>query len=174
MPFVVIAIILTVICFAASSANRKREQEKNAAKQESPKANIDETTPPPKPAPTVENGGVAHCEEPIDLPVDVLPNLYSLAVDQVTLRHHQQFSGGGKEFDYVTLKCKVTYRLNGRKEGKRIILFTGYNQRGEIEQIRGAHKKYHFTEAGFEFVEVCFDDFGNHPINRITLSVKEE
>ena len=173
MPFVVIAIILTVICFAASSANCKREQEKNAAKQESPKMNTAETTPPPKPSSPAENGGVTHREEPIDLPVDVLPNLYSLAVDQVTLRHHQQFSGGRKEFDYVTLKCKVTYRLNGRKEGKRILLFTSYNERGEIEQIRGTHKKYHFTEAGFEFVEVCFDDFGNHPIRRITISVKE-
>ena len=173
MPFVVIAIILTVIGFAASSANRKREQEKNAAKQESPKMNTAETTPPPKPSSPAENGGVTHREEPIDLPVDVLPNLYSLAVDQITLRHHQQFSGGRKEFDYVTLKCKVTYRLNGRKEGKRILLFTSYNERGEIEQIRGTHKKYHFTEAGFEFVEVCFDDFGNHPIRRITISVKE-
>ena len=173
MPFVVIAIILTVIGFAASSANRKREQEKNAAKQESPKTNTDETPPPPKPSSPAENGGVTHREEPIDLPVDVLPNLYSLAVDQITLRHHQQFSGGRKEFDYVTLKCKVTYRLNGRKEGKRILLFTSYNERGEIEQIRGKHQKYHFTEAGSEFVEVCFDDFGNHPISRISISVKE-
>ena len=107
-------------------------------------------------------------EEDLDIPIEILPNLYSLSLSNIALKHH--VSSG---FNYVTLKCKVNFRLNGRKEGKRKIIFTSYDKNDGVVQIKGDYDKYHFTEAGFEFVDVCFDDYGNRPIYKISVSVRE-
>ena len=111
--------------------------------------------------------------EDIDIPIEILPNLYSLSISNVAIKHHQSYKDGKKEFDYVTLKCRVNYRLNGRKEGKRHIIFTSYDEKDRVVEIRGEYDKYHFTEAGYEFVETCFNDFGNNPISKIGISIKE-
>ena len=71
------------------------------------------------------------------------------------------------------MKCKVNFRLNGRKEGKRKIIFTGYDKNDGIVEIKGDYDKYHFTEAGYEFVDVCFDGYDKTPIHKITVSVRE-
>ena len=112
-------------------------------------------------------------EEDLDIPIEVLPNLYSLSISNVSLKHHQTYKDGKKEFDYVTLKCRVNYQLNGRKEGKRHIIFTSYDKKDRIVEVRGEHKKYYFTEAGYEFVEIGFDDYSNNPITKISISIKE-
>jgi len=109
-------------------------------------------------------------EENIELPIDILPNLYSVSVSNVALKHHRTYKNGKIEFDYVTLKCKINYCLNGRKEGKRKFIFTSYDDRDGVLEIRGDYDKYHFTEAGYEFVEICFD---KPQLKRISISVKE-
>ena len=107
------------------------------------------------------------------IPLEILPNLYSLSVSNLSMKHHTTYENGEKEFDYLTLKCKVNYSLGGRREGKRHLIFTSYDEKGGVLDIRGEGKRYHFTEAGYEIIEVCFDDFGNNPASRISLSVKE-
>ena len=114
-----------------------------------------------------------HVTSEPQIPLEILQNLYSLSVSNLSIKHHITYENGEKEFDYLTLKCKVNYTLNGRREGKRHLIFTSYDERGGVIDIRGESKKYHFTEAGYEFVEVCFDDFGNKPVSKISLSVKE-
>ena len=106
--------------------------------------------------------------EDIDIPIEILPNLYSLSLSNVALKHHIT-----KDFNYVTLKCKVNFRLNGRKEGKRKIIFTSYDKNDGVVEIKGDYEKYHFTEAGYEFVDVCFDGYDKTPIHKITVSVRE-
>lgn len=122
------------------------------------------TAPPPSSDRTVED---------IDIPIEILPNLYSLSLSNVSLKHHVTSKNGKVEFNYVTLKCKVNYRLNGRKEGKRKIIFTSYDDKDGIIETRGNYDTYRFTEAGYEFVEVCFNDFGTYPFCKISVSVKE-
>lgn len=109
-------------------------------------------------------------EEVIDLPIEVLPNLYSVKLSNVSLKHHRMYKNGKIFLDYVTLKCKVNYSLNGRKEGKRLFIFTSYDDRDGVLEVRGNQEKYHFTEAGHEFVSICFN---NPYLTRISVSVKE-
>ena len=111
--------------------------------------------------------------EDIDIPIEILPNLYSISLSNIALKHHRTYKNGKIDFDYVTLKCRVNYQLNGRKEGKRKLIFTSYDEKDGVIQIRGDYDKYHFTEAGHEFVEICFDDYGTAPVKRISVSVKE-
>ena len=111
--------------------------------------------------------------EDMDIPIEVLPNLYSLSLSNVSLKHHVSFTNGKKSFDYAVLKCKINYSLNGRKEGKRYVIFTSYDEKDGVVEIRGDNEKCHFTAAGHDFVEVCFNDYGNNPISRISVSVKE-
>lgn len=111
--------------------------------------------------------------EDISIPIEVLPNLYAVRLSNVSLKHHLTYENGKKTFDYVTLKCKINYYLNGRKEGKRYIIFTSYDTQDRVIEIKGEHKKYTFTEAGSEFVEVCFSDYGNNPVSKIGISIKE-
>lgn len=109
----------------------------------------------------------------IDIPIEILPNLYSISLSNIALKHHRTYKDGKVDFDYVTLKCRVNYKLNGRKEGKKKIIFTSYDAKDGIIQIRGEYDKYHFTEVGYEFVEICFDDYGTTPVKKISVSVKE-
>ena len=106
--------------------------------------------------------------EDLDIPIEILPNLYSLSLSNIALKHHLC-----DDLNYLTLKCKVNFCLNGRKEGKRYILFTSYDDKGGVVEIKGDYKKVHFTEAGYEFVDICFDDYGNRPISKISVSVRE-
>ena len=75
--------------------------------------------------------------------------------------------------EFIPGTHKINYYLNGRKEGKRYIIFTSYDTQDRVIEIKGEHKKYTFTEAGNEFVEVCFSDYGNNPVSKIGVSIKE-
>lgn len=108
----------------------------------------------------------------ITIPIEVLSNSYALRLSNVSVKHHLTYENGKKTFDYVTLKCKVNYYLNGRKEGKRNIIFVSYDNNGGVLEVRGENKKIHFTEAGYEFVEICFNDCGAD-IAKISVSVRE-
>ena len=93
----------------------------------------------------------------MDLLIQVLPNEYNLSLSNVSIKHVV------RDIDdiypeYVTLKCKVNYSLNGKKPGKRKIVFVSYDSKGRVLEIRGNHTDYKFTELGFEFVEECFND----------------
>lgn len=123
--------------------------------------------------PQTSDFGNCKMVEDIDIPIEILRNLYSLSISNVALKHHQTYSDGKKQFDYVTLRCRINYCLNGRKEGKRCIVFTSYDEKDRVVEICGTHKKYHFTETGFEIVETCFDDYGDKPISKISISVNE-
>lgn len=124
----------------------------------------------PKPTPTYSTPEKKDEKliEDLDIPIEILPNLYSLSLSNIALKHHIT-----KDFNYVTLKCKVNFRLNGRKEGKRKIIFTSYDKSDAVVEIKGDYEKYHFTEAGYEFVDVCFDGYDKTPIHKITVSVRE-
>lgn len=110
--------------------------------------------------------------EDISIPIEVLTNSYALRLSNVSLKHHLTYDNGKKTFDYVTLKCKVHYYLNGRKEGKRNLIFVSYDSDGGVLEIRGEYKKIHFAESGIEFVEICFNDPGAS-IAKISVSVRE-
>ena len=159
----VVAIIIGTIWFLSDNSNRKKQATKNMGEKsaggERTKANDVQCEPEPD----------RSIEEDVDLFVEILPNLYSLSLSNVALKRHRTYKNGKKTYDYVTLKCKVNYRLNGRKEGKRYIIFTGYDEKGRVVTVRGKYDKYHFTEVGFEILEICFDDF----ISRISVSVRE-
>ncbi|MBP3387574.1 MAG: hypothetical protein J6L23_03460 [Clostridia bacterium] len=109
----------------------------------------------------------------LDIPIEILPNLYSLSVSNVAIKHHQTWEKGNKTFDYATLKCRVNYRLNGRKEGKRYIIVTSYDEKDGVLDVYGDYDKYHFTEAGNEFIEICFNYYDKHPVSKIGISIKE-
>ena len=109
----------------------------------------------------------------MDLPVEILPNLYSLSVSNTSIKHRSVYKNGKLNSESVRLKCRVNYRLNGRKEGKRYLIFTSYDDRDRIIDIQGEHIKYHFTDAGFEFVDVYFADYDKAPIRKIGISVRE-
>lgn len=112
-------------------------------------------------------------EEDIDIPIEVLNNLYSISLSNVSIKHHQTYDEGELQFDYLVLRCRVNFRLNGRKEGKRYVIFTSYDDKDGVIEIKGELNKLHFTEAGFEFVEICFDDYDKNPVKKIAVSVKE-
>ena len=73
-------------------------------------------------SPTVETNQWERSEVDIDIPIEILPNLYSLSVSNVSIKHRQTYKNGSKEYDSIAFKCRVNYSLNGRKEGKRYII----------------------------------------------------
>ena len=124
-------------------------------------------------AESVNGSRAVSLEEDLDIPIEILPNLYSLDVSNVSMKLHRRYEDGKIWLHYATLKCRVNYCLNGRKEGKRYIIVTGYDEKDGVAAIYGDTVKYHFTEAGHEFVEICFNDFGENPIYKIGISVRE-
>ena len=126
-----------------------------------------------KASPAVETNQCERSEVDIDIPVEILPNLYSLNVSNVSIKHRQTYKNGIKAYDSIGFKCRVNYSLNGRKEGKRYIIVTTYDESDGVRDIRGEYDKYHFTEAGFEFIEWNFDNYDKCPISKIGISVKE-
>ena len=124
-------------------------------------------------SPTVKTNQWERSEVDMDIPVEILPNLYSLRVSNVSIKRRQTYKNGSKEYDSIAFKCRVNYSLNGRKEGKRYIIVTTYDENGGVKDIRGEYDKHHFTEAGFEFIEWNFDDYDKYPISKIGISIKE-
>lgn len=112
-------------------------------------------------------------KEDIDIPIEILPNLYSLSLSNVSIKLAKYYKDGVKTGETVYVKCRVNYSLNGRKEGKRYIIFTSYDDKDSVIEIRGDYDKYHFTAAGHEFVEIFFPDYDKYPIKKISISVKE-
>ena len=54
-------------------------------------------------------------EKDINIPIQILPNEYNLSISNVALKHIIS-DVGESHFDYVTLKCRVNYSLNGKKQ----------------------------------------------------------
>ena len=95
-------------------------------------------------------------EKDLNIPIQILPNEYNLSVSNVSVKHTVS-DVGELHFDYITLKCRVNYSLNGKKAGKRKIIFVSYDAKDGVLEICGEHKEYRFTELGFDFVELCFE-----------------
>lgn len=108
-------------------------------------------------------------EKDMSIPVQILPNEYDLNLSNVSIKHII-CDVGELHFDYVTLKCKVNYSLNGKKAGKRQIIFVSYDTKDGVLEICGDHKEYKFTELGFEFIEICFK---KPQLTGISVYVKE-
>lgn len=111
--------------------------------------------------------------EEIEIPIEILPNLYSVNLSNISLKYHVTRAKGKVESDYVTLKCKVNYALNGRPEGKRGFTFVSYGENDEMLDKRGDDELYQFTDAGHEFISVTFDGYAINPIKKISISVRE-
>ena len=127
----------------------------------------------PAPAPSPQTPSSESMEKEIEIPIEILPNLYSLGLSHVSLKRHLTVKNNKIEYDYVTLKCQFSYRLNGRKEGRRYVIFTGYDEKGGVVAVEGDVKPYCFTDAGHDFAEICFSDFTRYPVSKITVSVRE-
>ena len=108
-------------------------------------------------------------EKDMDILVQVLPNEYDLSLTNVSIKHVIS-DVGELHYDYVTLKCRVNYSLNGKKQGKRKIIFVSYDTKDGVLEICGEYKEYKFTELGFEFVEVCFE---KPQLTGISVYIKE-
>ena len=108
-------------------------------------------------------------EKDINIPIQILPNEYNLSISNVALKHIIS-DIGESHFDYVTLKCRVNYSLNGKKAGKRKIIFVSYDLKDGVLEICGENKDYRFTELGFDFVEICFE---KSSLTGISVYIKE-
>lgn len=108
-------------------------------------------------------------EKDMNIPVQILPNEYNLSLSNISIKH--VISDNGKShFDYVTLKCRINYSLNGKKEGQRKIIFVSYDTKDGVLEICGDSKEYEFNQFGFEFVEICFD---KPQLTGISVYIKE-
>ena len=108
-------------------------------------------------------------EKDINIPIQILPNEYDLSLANISMKHVVS-DVGELHFDYVTLKCRVNYSLNGKKAGKRKIIFVSYDSKDGVLEICGEHKDYKFTDLGFDFVEICFD---KPQLTGISVYIKE-
>ena len=126
-----------------------------------------------EPSTTAATNQWEHFETDLDIPIEILPNLYSLSTSNVSIKRRQTYENGIKKYDTLAFKCRVNYSLNGRKEGKRYIIITTYDEHGGVKDIRGEYDKHHFTAAGFEFIEWNFDNYDKYTISKIGISIKE-
>lgn len=163
---IIVVCLVVLVVFVLKQSNDPENLRKYQAAQEEAKSKAEESwkgsEPPQKKEPFIRN---------LDIPVEVLPNLYSLNISNVALKLHGTYIANSYK-EYVSLKCKVNYRLNGRKEGKRSIVFTSYNDKDEVLEMHGQFDTYKFTEAGYEFVETSFN-YDREPVSKISISVKE-
>ena len=113
--------------------------------------------------------GSSRIEKDLYIPIQILPNEYNLSLANVAIKRIID-EDEKLYFDYVTLKCRVNYSLNGKKAGKRKIIFVSYDTRDGVLEICGDHKEYKFTELGFEFVEICFE---KPQLTGISVYIKE-
>ena len=112
-------------------------------------------------------------ETNIDIPVDILPNLYSLSISNISMKHHIQIESGKVSFDYVTFKFQFSYQLNGRREGKRRLIVTSYDSDGGVIEVKGEYDVFRFTEAGVDMMEVCFNQCDKSMPKKISIMVRE-
>ena len=89
----------------------------------------------------------------IDIPIEVLSNLYSLAVEHPTVRKVKDTLNNRKTIQYISIDCELHYNLNGRKEGKRHFVFSYYDQNGNIVS-HSETTPYRLTDAGMEIVHI--------------------
>ena len=108
-------------------------------------------------------------EKDLNIPIQILPNEYNLTLTNVAIKHIIS-DIGASHFDYVTLRCRVNYSLNEKKAGNRKIIFVSYDTKDGVLEICGEHKEYKFTNLGFEFVEICFN---NPNLTGISVYIKE-
>lgn len=113
--------------------------------------------------------GDRRMEKDMNIPIQILPNEYNLSVANVSLKHVIS-DVGTSHFDYVSLKCRVNYSLNGKKAGKRKIVFVSYDTKGGVLEICEQYPETKFTDVGFEFVKINFD---KPQLTGISVYVKE-
>lgn len=129
----------------------------------------DEPTKSERPAPSALTEPK---ETTIHIPVEIMPNLYSLELHDVAMKHH--IGRVGKyDSNYVTMGFRFSYHLNGRKEGKRRLIITSYNANGELLEIKGDFTPFIFTEAGIDVMQICFNNCEKKMPARITVLVRE-
>ena len=112
-------------------------------------------------------------ETNVDIPVDILPNLYSLSISNISMKHYIRIENGKTSFDYVTFKFRFSYQLNGRREGKRRLIVTSYDSNGGIIEVNGEYDVFRFTEAGVDVMEVCFNKCDKSMPKKISIMVRE-
>lgn len=108
----------------------------------------------------------------LDIPIEVLSNVYDLSVAHPSVQHKTEAYGSGKTFEYISIDCELHYNLNGRKEGKRSFVFSYYDQTGNLV----AHNEttaYRLTESGMEIVHIEHYVSRNDLPKKIGVSVKE-
>ena len=109
---------------------------------------------------------------PLNIPVSALSNLYSLSVENYTVKHAKKTYGNGKTFEYISIDCELHYKLNGRKEGKRYFVFSYYDQQGNVI----SHSQTNaccLTEAGVEIVHQEHHVAWDNIPKRIGISIEE-
>ena len=108
----------------------------------------------------------------LDIPFEVLSNVYDLSVAHPSVQHKTEAYGSGETFEYISIDCELHYNLNERKEGKRIFVFSYYDHNGNIV----SHNKttpYYLTESGIEIVHIEHYVSRNDLPKKIGISVKE-
>jgi len=133
--------------------------------EQTPKSTLEYRTP------SVQEDYIS--ETNVDIPVEILPNLYSLSISNISMKHHIQIESGKSSFDYVTFKFQFSYQLNGRREGKRRLIVTSYDSDGGVIEVKGEYDIFRFTEAGVDVMEVCFNKCDKSMPKKISVMVRE-
>ena len=120
---------------------------------------------------TDSNDYYEECYE-LDIPIEILPNQYSLSIDNVNIVQKIGKHSWGSDFNYITLKFRINYSLNDKKEGKRRLIVTSYDKNDNIVDIQGDIYSYYFNNAGVEICEYCFNNTKTVP-SKFSVSVRE-
>ena len=108
----------------------------------------------------------------LDIPIEVLSNVYDLSVEHPTVQYKKETYSSGKTFEHISIDCELHYQLNGRKEGKRSFVFSYYDQNGNIVS-HNQTVAYKLTESGMEIVHIEHYVPWNDLPQKIGVSVKE-
>lgn len=130
-----------------------------------------ENAPAPKPQNPVPVGNSKKVVA-LDIPIEVLSNVYGLSVEHPTVQYKKETYSSGKVFEHISIDCELHYQLNGRKEGKRSFVFSYYDQNGNVIS-HNETKPYRFTESGMEIVHIEHYVSRNDLPKKIGVSVKE-
>ena len=108
----------------------------------------------------------------IDIPIEVLSNIYSLSIEHPTVKYIKETLKNGKTFEHISIDCEIHYNLNGRKEGNRYFVFSYYDQSGNIVS-HSETTGYRLTDSGMEIAHIeHYVPWSNIP-QKIGVSVRE-
>lgn len=108
----------------------------------------------------------------LDLPFEILPNLYSLSIKNKNIQNIINYYSDGSKHEHIAIQCEIHYKMNGRKEGKRRFVFSFYDENNELICFTST-KEHRLTEAGV--VMVYAEKYGpwkRFP-QKISISVEE-